>query len=242
MKNLVIIGGLHGDEKTGIEIVGYFRKHPVHGVESIIANPPAVGKNKRFLETDMNRSFSPPVAISQEEHLANRLKETIKNADLVFDFHNTRARYTTCAIVTMSPTEQHKRLTAFFGFHRLVIMPPSGSLISQNPKYAISFEIANNERKKLTSKMMIKKITELKNMNKSMDVKKLEYFFFYYKVTKATLKRLGISEQMVHNFKPLTSVQKKKLHIPLQKDVYPIFKKDRFEKEAFILVEKRIPS
>ena len=148
LKNILVIGGLHGDESSGIAIAKYFQQHSHNGISSFIGNPAASVKNKRYLETDLNRSFDTKVATSLEERRAEEIKPLLKKFDFIIDFHNTKGDFTTCAITTVKPNKVHIAIALHFGFKKLVIMPPSGSLISRHAQNAISFEIATNERNK----------------------------------------------------------------------------------------------
>ena len=57
-KKILIIAATHGDEKIGLEVYGYLS---ARGLEKyfdlLIANPPALAANKRFLDCDLNRSY-----------------------------------------------------------------------------------------------------------------------------------------------------------------------------------------
>lgn len=95
-----VVGGVHGDEPCGVWAVHRLRQTIETGeleledaVKLIVANPPAVAANKRFLAVDMNRSFPGDVTGFDEEHLASILCREI--ADIpTLTLHSTRSEPT----------------------------------------------------------------------------------------------------------------------------------------------------
>ncbi len=239
MKNIFIVGGLHGDEPTGITVAKYLLHNPQNGIESIVAHPQAAAENKRFFETDLNRSFSPHLPISFEEQLAVELKRQLYPFDFLIDLHNTKGDFTTCAITVMEPTNEHKVLARHFGFKRLVIMPPSGSLIGLHPEKSISFEIALNETDYFTTDYLVDKIKTVREMSSYDDG--LTYYKYVQSIKSATAKRVGITPESIVNFKDFTIKQKELLDLPMHKSYCAMFSKKQFNREvAFELLEKLV--
>ncbi|MFW6153533.1 MAG: succinylglutamate desuccinylase, partial [Halobacteriota archaeon] len=95
-----VVGGVHGDEPCGVWAVRRLRGRIEagelelnHAVKLIVANPPAVAANERFLAVDMNRSFPGDVDGLDEEHLASVLCGAI--ADIpTLTLHSTHSRLT----------------------------------------------------------------------------------------------------------------------------------------------------
>ena len=58
---IAIIGGTHGNEFVGIEVMKNFKKihyaHSIHDYECFLGNPRAYEQKKRFVDSDLNRSF-----------------------------------------------------------------------------------------------------------------------------------------------------------------------------------------
>src|SRR6185295_1926166 len=105
INKILVVGGLHGNEPTGIKITSYLMKNKIKNISTILANSQAVKENIRFLETDLNRSFSTQVPVSYEEHLADKIQKKVVNYDLILDFHNSVANNNNCSIVTEFPNE-----------------------------------------------------------------------------------------------------------------------------------------
>lgn len=236
-ERVLIIGGLHGDEPTGVAVARYFQLHPHVGITSIVGHEEAIRQNIRYIETDLNRSFQPRVIVSLEEKIAADLKKTMQAMDMIIDIHNTRGDSTTCAITTMKPNALQFSLAKYFGFEKLVVMPPSGSLIAEHAEKAISLEIALNDRKFFSVESLIGKI---KRLDSSVaEGKRVEVYMYIRSIPTSTLQRVGIQPQDIANFVALTMEQKNALGLD-RKNIYcPIFAKSRFSTEnGFDLVEK----
>lgn len=94
---ILVLGGTHGNELLGIELVKMLRVKPIAGIEALVANPRATEKGVRFIETDLNRSFSE--GESYEYRRARELKDITKSYDIVLDFHNTQTPNNDCGFV-----------------------------------------------------------------------------------------------------------------------------------------------
>jgi succinylglutamate desuccinylase len=92
---IAIIGGTHGNEPVGIEVMENLKKDrpatAIHAYECFLANPLAYIQKKRFVDTDLNRSFGPKgTRLGNEEVESARLTKEIKgHFDFVLDLHTT---------------------------------------------------------------------------------------------------------------------------------------------------------
>lgn len=94
---VVIVGGTHGNEWTGIQIVRHYQdllktKFPKLSLEFIFANPAAHQLNARFKDEDLNRAFQflNEKRTSYEHLRAHEIKEIIQREPcLVLDLHTT---------------------------------------------------------------------------------------------------------------------------------------------------------
>lgn len=223
INNILIVGGLHGDEPSGIEVAKYFRKNTYSHIHSIIGNPEAIKQNIRFVGTDMNRSFQAKTYISIEEKRAKEIKKLLYKYDLIIDIHNTRAPHTTCAITTCTPNNLHILLANYFCFSKIVIMPPSGSLIAQNPDKAISLEIALDDTEKFSKEYLIKKLINLQEYLPSSKKKKLAIYKYGNTYKSSYLNKMGFDITNLTNFKDISKKQKIILKLPINNHYYPIF-------------------
>lgn len=105
IKRVVIVGGTHGNELTGIYLVKKFERSPDLIVRSsfesltLLANPKAYEIGKRYVEIDLNRCFRRRDLenLSMSSYEAQRAKEIYhafgsrgsQPADFVIDLHST---------------------------------------------------------------------------------------------------------------------------------------------------------
>lgn len=100
MKNtILVIGGMHGNETLGVDLVKILKKRPIAGIDVVIANPRAVRQNMRFTKSDMNRSFGGQFEDTYESKRAVWLEKRALDFALVLDFHNTQTPNNNCCFV-----------------------------------------------------------------------------------------------------------------------------------------------
>ncbi len=124
IQSIVIAGGTHGNERTGIHLVQKLEKHPEIfqsvcpgiSVQTIIANPSAARLCRRYDCQDLNRSFADFVLNTKTEsnqdslcYEINRAKKlnqqfgpkgTCTKTDLLIDVHNTTSNMGYCLILS----------------------------------------------------------------------------------------------------------------------------------------------
>ena len=100
----------HGNELTPLEIIKRYFKDKV---SYIIANSEAVHKNKRFIESDLNRSFNGK-SNTFEEKIAQKLLKELKKYKYVLDFH-TSTSDTPIFIIMTKITPKHLNLSRKLG-------------------------------------------------------------------------------------------------------------------------------
>ena len=97
---ILVIGGMHGNEMLGIDLVKSLQENPLENIDSVLANKEAIKINKRFVEQDLNRSF-PGVKSSgiYEQQRPIELLKMCKEYDIALDFHNTFCPDNDCTFV-----------------------------------------------------------------------------------------------------------------------------------------------
>lgn len=103
---ILVLGGTHGNERLGIELVALLKKQPIQGVDATLANPKAIKAGKRFVESDLNRSFGASFPGTYESRLAARLAKLTRSYDVVLDFHNTQTPKNNCTFVGVGCDQQ----------------------------------------------------------------------------------------------------------------------------------------
>ena len=94
MKNILLVASQHGDEIIGEQLYRHIQEHAPDiypHITFVLANPLARSSGKRYIETDMNRSYSPTSPQTYEEYMARGLLAHIEHSqyDLVLDIHTT---------------------------------------------------------------------------------------------------------------------------------------------------------
>lgn len=96
-KRVIIVGGTHGNEWTGIQVVTHYQqslreKFPELKLEFILGNPEAHKLNRRFKDEDLNRAFAflDEERPSYENKRAREIKKQIDSEPcVVLDLHTT---------------------------------------------------------------------------------------------------------------------------------------------------------
>ncbi|MEH2192881.1 MAG: aspartoacylase [Nostoc sp.] len=104
---VMIIGGMHGNELTGVYLIKLFEQFP-HLIErqgfeilTLLANPQAIAECRRYLEKDLNRCFNKQdlqnlTLSSFEDKLARQIYNNLKSENqsqinMFVDLHSTTA-------------------------------------------------------------------------------------------------------------------------------------------------------
>ncbi len=107
IRRVVIVGGTHGNELTGIYLVKKFQQYPhlLHRESleciTLLANPKAIAANRRYIARDLNRCFANedlanPALKSYEDRRAKKIAAQLgpksqPHADVIIDLHSTTA-------------------------------------------------------------------------------------------------------------------------------------------------------
>ena len=103
INKLLVSGGVHGNEYTGIYIINRLKKYPLKTktleIIPLLSNPEAFKLSKRYKDQDLNRSFSThdlnnPSLNTYEDKRAREINQTYGSksdspADFLVDFHTT---------------------------------------------------------------------------------------------------------------------------------------------------------
>jgi aspartoacylase len=118
--NIVVSGGTHGNERTGVCLVKKWMENPAcyeslcksARVELVLANPEAVRLNRRYRDFDMNRAFSQTcldVSAEPQQYEFRRARELNRiygpkgpdtKTDLILDVHSTGSNMGLCLILS----------------------------------------------------------------------------------------------------------------------------------------------
>lgn len=117
---VLVLGGMHGNELLGVELVRSLQESPIVGVDVRIANQRAVERGVRFTETDLNRSFGGKVGSGYEAVQAKELTRVTRDYDVVLDFHNTQTSSNNCAFVGVEAHPILYDVAKFLGYRQII--------------------------------------------------------------------------------------------------------------------------
>ncbi|MBR6833549.1 MAG: aspartoacylase [Fibrobacter sp.] len=119
INTIVVAGGTHGNERTGVRLVQKWMEHPEcynslcsAKVDLVLANPEAVRLNRRYRDHDLNRAFSQvclDTTVDSKLYEFRRAKElnalygpkgAATKTDLLLDVHNTGSNMGNCLILS----------------------------------------------------------------------------------------------------------------------------------------------
>jgi succinylglutamate desuccinylase len=128
IRRVVIVGGTHGNELTGVFLVKKFEQFPelLHrpslACTTLLANPRAIAANRRYIDRDLNRCFATadlanPALTSYEDRRAQEIATLLgpkdqPQVDVIIDLHSTTANMG----LTILPSSKHPfnlRLAAY---------------------------------------------------------------------------------------------------------------------------------
>lgn len=156
MKNVLVFGGTHGNEWTGIYLVKKYaqslkQKYSSLSLNFIHANPKAFELNKRFCDEDLNRVFGPikqnlnhqTYEYKRGLEIQNEIKA--QNPDWIFDLHTTTANLGSTLIITQDKEENFKLAAAVksrLPHINVIFSPdPTGKYLLSQKKQGLMIEI-----------------------------------------------------------------------------------------------------
>ncbi len=147
---ILLLGSQHGDELLGDRLYAHIQAHYTHLLPSItfkIGNPKAHATGVRFIERDLNRSYTGN-ATTYEERRAMYLRKYItkNNFDLVLYLHTTVCKQPPCFILNTLRKEVEPFLRASH-IERVVLLSDPivhSSLDSVSPN-VLAIEVANSD-------------------------------------------------------------------------------------------------
>lgn len=119
INTIVVAGGTHGNERTGVRLVQKWMEHPEcyeslcsAKVDLVLSNPEAMRLNRRYRDHDLNRAFAQvclDMTAEPQQYEFRRARELNAlygpkgentKTDLLLDIHNTGSNMGYCLIVS----------------------------------------------------------------------------------------------------------------------------------------------
>ncbi|MBD3586099.1 aspartoacylase [Salinimonas sp. HHU 13199] len=146
LNSIVILGGTHGNETSGIQLVRHWQNHNLPerfsalAPQMMLVNQQAIEANVRYVDDDLNRQFTEQRLDQQssdaEARLARHLNQTMgpKNdpkTDFVIDIHNTTSAMGATLII-LQRDDFNIQLARYVKHH----MPEANILLEDDKAYA----------------------------------------------------------------------------------------------------------
>ncbi len=218
---ILIIGGMHGNEPLGIEVVNILQNS---NVDTLLANRRALAQNARFVKTDLNRSF--PGRSGSADYETNRAAHILRrcrNYDLVIDFHNTHCPDNDCSFVGEGAAQLLYDASAYFGLRRLIVA--DYECLNKYAPNCISVEVSLDSPK-MNAAWWAEKIIALSKRASIAQAKKLELYRFVYRMTLKDRDRLCLDNMNLKAFQALDKTVAAELGV--ENPAYPIFIGDSY--------------
>ncbi len=222
--NILIIGGMHGNEPLGQELVAMFERKPVDNVAVLLANPMAIAVNQRYTGEDLNRSF--PGDLNSDMYETKRAAELLdiaKKYDVVFDFHNTHCPENDCGFVGDTASDTLLDISSWLGLKKVIVA--DYECINKYAPNCLSVEISldSDRMNALDWYERISELTKLDDVPVSDDVEK---YRFVYRMTLEDKKRFELDKRALYAFKPIDDDLAALLNV--KTPAYPIFVNDAY--------------
>jgi aspartoacylase len=193
MKICVVVAQ-HGDELFGLKVLGGLVRANQNNILNIVGNPEAIAKRKRFIDTDLNRSFNSDMR-SREVELAKIIRTEIEkfNPDFLLDIHTSKTDIGKVAIVA-EYSETIEQMAQLMSMETIVVMPKniaSESLIGCFPDKSISVELGIGLRSDELADKLVKNILDL-NIEKLILKKNLPRYIVTKHIPKGIKELNGI--------------------------------------------------
>ncbi len=181
-----IIAALHGDELFGLKVLSRLHRCDDQDIRLRVGNLEAIAKHKRYIDSDLNRSFGASEH-SNENVIAEDICKEVKDfaPDLVLDLHTSKSNIGKVAIVAKNNTFI-EQVAKQLGLDAIVIMPEyltNTSLIGVLPDISISIELGRNFRSDKLASELAEKIKTL-DTHKQNNANSLPKFRVYKQINK----------------------------------------------------------
>jgi succinylglutamate desuccinylase len=174
---ILITAATHGDEKVGLYVKKELKKLSINKgkLNFMVVNELALKKKKRFIDTDLNRSFPGNPKGGYEEKLAYKLAPKIKEYDLVIDIHSTTSDLKDALIITKLNKATKEVIKIINPKYLLYMNFSKKHALISNAKVGIAFEYGKDESKKALNDIVfdIKKVlTHYEMIDEKINLKK----------------------------------------------------------------------
>ena len=218
-RKVIIIGGLHGDETLGIDLVNRIRNEPIAGIDTIFGNPMATSVGSRYIDRDLNRVFPGKLDGCLEEVRANQIMQMVAGYDLIIDFHNTKSDDNNCSFVGEKFIKETLQLSLFMGLNRIVVA--DYDCINKYLPNCLSIEISFSSSDLNNTDYWYEKLVALSKADiQTQDLAQLQLFKFIERVNGDLYQQFNFNFQ---NFESISRQDRLDLGMSAELEMYAIF-------------------
>lgn len=221
---ILVIGGMHGNETLGLEVVKLFQDNPVLAVDTLLANEQAIEANCRFVGQDLNRSF--PGDSKSDKYELKRASEILKIArkyEVVLDFHNTFCPDNDCGFIGETATDILTDVAWVLGLDKVIVA--DYDCINKASNNCLSVEVSLDSKLN-NAKLWYERILMLSRLDTISTKSNVQKFRFVYRMSIEDKERLRLDNQNLRAFQPLS--EKLSSAMGVNAPAYPIFIGDNF--------------
>lgn len=221
---MLVIGGMHGNETLGLEVVKLFQDNPVVSVDTLLANEQAIEANCRFVGQDLNRSFPGDSKSSEYEpkRAAAILKEA-KKYDIVLDFHNTYCPNNDCGFIGETASDILTDVAWVLGLNKVIVA--DYDCINKASNNCLSVEVSLDSELN-NAKLWYERILMLSKLDSFTAKSEVQKFRFVYRMTIDDKERLELDKRILRAFQPIDNELASEMGV--LSPAYPIFIGDSY--------------
>lgn len=163
-KRILIIGATHGNELLGVKLYQRIlrkRLPLIENIDFLVGNPRAYAAKKRYLESDLNRSYGKVQPVTYEEQRATEIAAYVKQTkpDIVLDMHTTVTVQPPCIILGDLNGEAKRAFLRASHMTKILQVKPLGDILTLG-NMVIGYEVANRD---ITPRLLDDIITDIQN-------------------------------------------------------------------------------
>jgi hypothetical protein len=221
---ILVIGGMHGNEPLGQEVVKLLQANPIKGIDSVLANEQAIIRDCRFVTNDLNRSFpGNPNSEDYETYRAAEILEMTIGYDVVLDFHNTHCPDNDCGFVGTTAPQQLYDVSAWLGLNRTIVA--DYDCLNKYAPNCLSVEISLTSAQ-MSAEKWYERLRELARLDAVPNSDNVQKFRFVYRMSLEDKETLGLTSENLKAFQPIDPKLAEAMNV--NNPAYPIFVEDSY--------------